>query len=385
MRALAVLALLLMMSAGWAAAETLRIATFNASLSRKGPGLLIRDLEKGKDRQIAAVLNIIATVKPDILLINELDHDRDGIALRLLNDALRAKGHGFAHHFSDLSNTGMPSGVDLNGDGEIGGPTDAFGFGTFRGQYGMALLSRFPIDTAALRSFRKLRWVDAPEATLPGTPAQPHYSKAASAVFRLSSKSHWDIPVTLPDQRRLHILASHPTPPVFDGPEDANGLRNRDEILLWARYLDGAALTDDAGRVEAFAGHHFAILGDLNADPFDGDGRHDGIAQLLAHPLLQDPKPASNGAVEAARTQGGSNARHRGPPDHDTADWRDDKGGPGNLRVDYVLPSKSLKVMGAGVFWPATDEDGHKLIRSSRSDKPVSSDHRLVWVDIALE
>jgi len=364
-----------------AAADSFRIATFNASLSRKGPGVLVRDLEQMKQRQIKAVIEIIATVRPDILLINEFDHDRDGVALSIFTKALADAGIAYPHSFSAPSNTGEPSGIDLNNDGKIAGPNDAFGFGRFPGQYAMALLSRFPIAADKARSFRKLLWKDVPNAEMPTKAGSPFYPADVLSVFRLSSKSHWDVPVILPDGRTLHVLASHPTPPVFDGSEDANGLRNRDEILLWARYLVGQSLTDDMGQNGPFTGRYFAILGDLNADPFDGDGRHDGITTLLNHPRVQDPMPGSDGGVAATKMQAGSNATHKGDPALDTADWRDE-GGPGNLRVDYVLPSQNLSVTGSGVFWPPKGAPGAKLIGSG---KPVSSDHRLVWVDIALE
>ena len=35
--------------------------------------------------------------------------------------------------------------------------------------------------------------------------------------FRLSSKSHWDVPLSI-GGRTVHFLVSHPTPPVFDDP-----------------------------------------------------------------------------------------------------------------------------------------------------------------------
>ena len=78
------------------------------------------------------------------------------------------------------------------------------------------------------------------------------------------------------------------------------------------------------------------------------------------------------------KRQGGANADHTGDPALDTADWRDEPG-PGNLRVDYVLPSRDLIVTGSGVFWPAPDDPAFRLIGSG---KPASSDHRLVWIDI---
>ncbi|MFX8219114.1 hypothetical protein ABTL11_20135, partial [Acinetobacter baumannii] len=85
------------------------------------------------------------------------------------------------------------------------------------------------------------------------------------------------------------VLTSHPTPPVFDGPENRNGLRNADEIALWAHYLDGDApwLCDDRGRCGGLPpGAAFVILGDLNADPRDGAGEAGAIDQLLRHPRV---------------------------------------------------------------------------------------------------
>ena len=169
-------------------------------------------------------------------------------------------------------NTGVPSGQDLNGDGRTGGPADAFGFGTFRGQFAMALVSRFPIDKANAQNFTDLLWKDFEGGDKPTNPDGSVFpSKAAMDIMRLSSKGHWDVPISLPDGRVLRVLASHPTPPVFDGPEDRNGKRNRDEILFWNNYLK----IEDNVKNE-----RFVIVGDLNADPFDGDGNHLTIQDL---------------------------------------------------------------------------------------------------------
>ncbi len=268
-------------------------------------------------------------------------------------------------------NAGEPSGRDLDGDGLPAGWGDGFGWGKFPGHGGMALLSRLPIDAGAARSFRLLPWSDLPGALLPEHPdGSPFPDAAARPLLRLSSRSHWDVPVTLPDGRRLHLLASNPTPPLFDGPEGFNRRRNHDEIRFWTDYLDGAAFRDDAGRTAALAEAPVLVLGNLNTDPLDGAGLRDGVAALLAHPRLQDPRPASGGA-EAAADPG-----HAGPPELDTADWRDSPG-PGNLRVDYVLPAAELSVAAAGVFWPPP---GAPLAEAAAA----ASAHRLVWVDLAL-
>ena len=146
----------------------------------------------------------------------------------------------YDHLFIAPSNTGIPSGFDLNNNGVIGGPDDAFGFGFFPGQFGMLVLSQHPIDTADIRTFQHFLWKDMPGALLPDDPATPApadwYSAEELDVFRLSSKSHWDVPI-LVDGKTVHFLVSHPTPPVFDGPEDRNGTRNFDEIRFWADYI----------------------------------------------------------------------------------------------------------------------------------------------------
>jgi hypothetical protein len=92
--------------------------------------------------------------------------------------------------------------------------------------------------------------------------------------------------------------------------------------------------------------------------------------------------PRSAGAAEAARRQSGANDRQRGPANEDTADFSD--GGtnsPGNMRVDYVLPSADLAVCASGVYWPTQDDPAFARVND---DAATSSDHRLVWVDIAL-
>jgi hypothetical protein len=186
---------------------------------------------------------------------------------------------------------------------------------------------------------------------------------------------------------------SHPTPPTFDGPEDRNGLRNHDEIRFWADYVSprrkrAAYIYDDEGRYGGLPrGASFVIAGDQNADPEDGDSVDAAIDQLLRHPRVVDPEPTSAGGAEAV-DQGGANLAHDGDPALDTADFGDvGPFGPGNLRVDYVLPSKGTKVVGSGIFWPV---DADPLYYLTGDYDPVrwpftgvpTSDHRQVWVDV---
>lgn len=373
----------------------LRVATYNLSLNRNSAGQLIADLSTGANAQAKTVAEVIQRTDPDIVLLNEFDYDAGGAAANLFRDNYLEVSQGgadpveYPYAFVAPSNTGIPSGFDLNNNGVVGGPDDAYGFGFFPGQFGMAVLSKYPIDVNAVRTFQNFLWKDMPGALLPDDPntsaPADWYSPAELEVFRLSSKSHWDIPVDV-NGRTVHVLASHPTPPVFDGPEDRNGLRNHDEIRFWADYVTPGTASqyiyddddnDATGGLKP--GESFVILGDQNADPLDGDSVEAAVDQLLDHPRITDPLPTSEGAVEASDLQGGANLAHEGDPALDTADFADTT--PGNLRADYVLPSKDLRVLDAGVFWPVQSDP---LFRLTGEFPFPSSDHRLVWVDLKV-
>jgi 3-phytase len=372
--------------------DFIRVATFNASLNRAAEGELRRELSAPGSRQPAAVAEIIQRVRPDVLLLQEFDFDVAGESARNFQSNYLGRSQNgampieYAYSFFTETNTGLPSGFDLNNDGSVGGGQDALGFGEFPGQYAMLLLSRYPIDARNARTFRKFPWRDMPGARLPDDPATPAphdwYSPPELAKLPLSSKSHWDVPVRV-GNLTLHLLASHPTPPAFDGPEDRNGLRNHDEIRLWLDYLSGrsasAYIRDDRGGRGGFRGEIFLLMGDLNSDPGEGASLPDPIRALLRHPRVNATfTPASEGGVEANRTQGGANERQNSDPSFDTADFNDRV--VGNLRVDYLLPSTGLTVCRGGVYWPTREQPQSELVWGDRS--APSSDHRLVWMDI---
>jgi len=369
---------------------SIRVASFNVGLVRKGAGLLLREMGE-RSPQIDAVAEIILRVRPDILVLQKFDRDPAHRALTLFAERLGrgiddVAGLDYPFLYQGPVNAGLPSGLDLDGDGKRGGPRDAFGYGRFPGQYGMAVLSRLPIDYDRIRTFQRFPWAALPGADRPVNPdGSPYHTDQVWRALRLSSVGHWVVPIVLPGGERLHVIAAHPTPPVFDGPEDLNGRRNGDEIRLILGLIEGAGwLEDDAGMRGGLArGAYFVVAGDMNADPYDGAARRGAIKALVDHPAIPDPAPESDGAAEAAAT--GINRTQLGPPAQDTADWRDEPG-PGNMRVDYVLPSATLRVTGSGVFWPAPDHALARLVAPDQTGgrRPASSDHRLVWVDVAL-
>lgn len=376
-----------------AAGKTVRFATFNASLNRSNLGDLVRDLSTPDNAQAKVIAEIVQHVQPDVLLINEFDFDAAGTAAQLFNDNYLAVAQNGAtpldydHWFVAESNTGIDSGFDLDNNGVIGGPNDAFGFGFFPGQFGMVVYSRYPIDHGSIRTFQKFLWKDMPGALLPDDPNLPGpadwYSPAELDAFRLSSKSHWDVPVLI-GSKTVHFLVSHPTPPVFDGPEDRNGTRNHDEIRFWADYITpgkSSYIYDDAGNAGGLViegGTLFVIAGDQNSDPLDGDSIPGAAQLLLDHRLVNATKtPRSLGAIEQANLQGGANASHQSDHRYDTADFADSA--PGNLRADYVLPRKNMTITGSGVFWPLSTDPLFPLVGTFPFP---GSDHRAVWIDV---
>jgi len=319
---------------------------------------LLRDINREKDLQVRAVQEVIATVRPDVIALQGFDYDAAGHALSAFQKTLSRSGHPMPYSYSARPNSGVATGLDMDGNGKTNEPRDAQGYGRFTGQGGMAILSRLPLGDA--RDFTSFLWKDLPDAIPPHENNKVFPSPEAFAIQRLSSVAHWDVEVMLPDHAALHVLTFHATTPVFDGPEDRNGRRSHDEITFWPLLLDGALpFASPSGP--------FVIVGDANLDPVDGDGRQEAIHALLARSDVQDPHPQSAGGVAATDTD------QSGDPALDTVDWPD--GAPGNLRVSYVLPSRDLEVVGSGVFWPAPDDPLHETVETA-------SRHRLVWVDI---
>lgn len=423
-----------------AQADSVRFATFNASLNRDASGQLLSDLANplaagvgsavaNRIQQAHNVAEIIQRVNPDVLLVNEFDFDQDGVAgssstpsalgyssqaAQLFQSNFLAAAHGnatrgytsgvnFAYRYTPTTNTGLPSGFDLNNNGTVAGGDDAYGFGNFAGQYGMTIYSRYEIVN--VRTFQTFLWKDMPGNLLTNDPSagannlSTYYSAAEQDALRLSSKNHVDITLRI-DGQEVHFLTAHPTPPVFDGTEDRNGKRNHDEIRFFKDYIAGADyIYDDQGGTGGLAaGAKFIIAGDFNADPNDGDSYAGAINQLLDAPLVNTRfTPESAGGTAAATDPGNNgtaNAGHLSDPRFDTADFND--ASPGNLRVDYVLPSANLDITGGGVFWPVDPQTGDvnhtgdvfDLVGTFRNQNLYanfpSSDHKAVWVDVDI-
>jgi hypothetical protein len=384
--------------------EPVRFATFNASLNRGSAGALATELSAPGSAQPDVIAEIIQRTRPEVLLLNEFDYDAGDVALDGFQENYLSVAHNgaapivYPYRYTAPSNTGIFSGFDYDNSGAAGDfvPGDSYGFGFFPGQFGMAVYSMHPIDYSAIRTFQLFKWKDMPGALLPidpGPPPAPWYTPGPELdSFRLSSKSHWDVPIQV-GKKTVHFLVSHPTPPVFDGAEDRNGTRNHDEIRFWADYVGpgasaGSYIYDDNGKSGGLKpGSMFVIAGDQNSDPLDGDSIPGSAQLLLDNPRVNTKvTPSSPGGTEQSALQGNANTLHLSDPAFDTADFFDEfppapfGGAPGNLRADYVLPSKSLRITDAGVFWPESTDPDFALVGTFPFP---GSDHRLVWVDVS--
>lgn len=342
----------------------------------------------GQNEQLIAAAAIVRKNNPDVLVLNEIDLDLSpgdsdlSRNAKRLNDAYLNQGENalaYPFIYAASSNTGMLAGKDFDNNGMIATEADrgsrnhggdCYGYGAYPGQYAMAILSRFPLQLENVRTFQKFRWKDLPDNLIPAE----WYAADEIDVFRLSSKSHWDVPLKI-GETVIHLLVSHPTPPVFDGPEDRNGRRNYDELRMWVHYLNNdTVMVDDAGvRGGLPENASFIIAGDLNAAP-QGDKLETGqrsIDQLLNHPRVRD-------CGHLLISDGALKGQQPGPPkfvERWTTGWRSGRG----LRIDHLLPSKDLNPVSGGVFWPdstANPEDA-ALIKKA-------SDHRLIWLDFSL-
>ena len=351
--------------------KSYKFATFNIE------NLTTEQVQQKGDSQAKAAAEIIQRVNPDILAINEIDNNiQQGKFISKTNveafvenylnvvqkEGLEAVDYKYVYFGN--SNTGIHSGFDLDNSGKIDDSSgdgtygnDAFGYGEYPGQYAMAFLSKYPIVEKEIKTFQKFRWKDMPNNKMP----TEFYSKPAQNIFRLSSKSHWDIPVNI-NGEKVHILMAHPTPPVFDGEYNRNGKRNHDEVRLIADYISNKdyIYSDDGEKGGLNKNSKFVVMGDMNANPGEKEN-YQAANLLLDHDRINsNPLPVSMGGLEV-----GPGARHNTQE---------------NMLLDYVLPSKNLNLLGSAVMRPGVGPNAMEFIKTVKE----ASDHNMVWIEISF-
>ncbi|KLV04618.1 succinyl-CoA synthetase subunit alpha [Photobacterium aquae] len=426
-------------------AKEVKIATYNLSFDRKTFDALVAEMqvtpaqqtklvaayldgsisaeEKSTAEKVIQIRNVAAIIqknRPDVLMMAEYNNDGtgenkaalEGFQKNYLSVAQSLDGAGgpanlepivYPYAESYATNTGLLSEFDLDNNGVAGQmPGDAWGFGVYHGQYAFALMSKYKIDTANTRTFQEFKWKDMDGVQMPTITICDKPSKIPAGMncgddwytaeewqqVRLSSKNHVDAPIIIPTEKGnevVHLLMSHPTPPVFD--TGKNKQQNAAEVEFWHHYIQGKDyFYDDAGKQGGLpANAKFVMMGDQNLDPLSGDGISSVMQALHDDPRVNQEVmngalfPTSYGATEHAVAQ---NSDHP-VPNRMTSTF--------GLAVDYALPSANLNVVDSGVYWAASYEEGHRLFIDKRIDdvdgnkvpgegKDVSSDHRMIWI-----
>ncbi|QGN08050.1 endonuclease/exonuclease/phosphatase family protein [Halorhabdus sp. CBA1104] len=343
------------------------------------------------DEQAAAAAELIQEIRPDVLVINELTNNiqqgkkTDKTNIRaFIDNYLRVPQRDdldpipFPYTFQPPVNTGVlpEEDYDFNKDGSAGErPGDAYGFGFYPGQYGMAIASQYPILESDIRTFQEFLWADMPNNLMPLDDGSMdldedgiYLTPEETDAFRLSSKTHADIPVRV-DGEPVHVLTSHPTPPQYDGPNNFNGRWNHDEVRFWADYVANAEyIYDDDGNEGGLDDDRYVLMGDQNAAVMG--------ERILkpAHAFFRENKdfytdelPSSPGGENLGKPHA---TRIRGP--------RPGQAGDGDTvvgQLDRVLPSPALSYEDGGVVWPKPSDSRIETVRAA-------SDHRMVWADL---
>lgn len=360
------------------AAVRIRIATFDVGDVRTA------DLLKPDEPRLRGIAEILQRLRPNIVLLSGIAYDSPGgpdvkdgeppgqNARRLVEKYLAVpqreglKPLNYSAFFESV-NRGTASGRDLNRDGQVVSKYpappgrapdgsdlpwsagveayagDCWGYGAFPGQSGMVLLvdERLRIAAGNARTFRLFPWdymagaqgpwtgASAPSESPTESQRQAKAGEADRSVFRLSSTSHWDVPVELPNKAVVHLLCSHPAEP--RGAKSPETNRNHDEIRFWADYVEELSyFVDDKNTPGGLPGDApFIILGNLGSPPDVEDG----------------PDPIGTTLLGARRVNGAIVPRSTGleaPLDSATT--------VSGQRLDYVLPSRDLGIAAAGVW-----------------------------------
>lgn len=352
------------------------------------PDVRTSELVSGETPRVKLIAQAIQRMRPNVLVLTGLAHDEAGApgvtgdsggrnAARLAESYLsvpQAEGLAPIRYvaFMPKTNSGQASGLDLDGSGRVetrwvddptaaqfsGYSGDAWGPGRYPGERGVAVLvdARLLVKEAAARTFRLFPWEYMPDSALPEAGAEG-VAAAVRGKLRLSSATHLDLPIMLPNGASVHLLVCSPTEVSATTPPLV-ARRQHDEVRFWADYVDGQAyIVDDDGSGGGLRGTDgderpsFVILGPLGSQPEDGASFRNPIeATLLASARINSTVvPKAEGTGEATSRDG--------------------------RRLDYVLPSTDLGIVAAGVWTAAVTDASGAAVR-------VPGERFAVWMDL---
>lgn len=355
----------------------IRVATLHAQIRGGSAAEVLEDLDGGMHPQARVLAETVQLNAPDVLVLTGLSYDEQQQIAATVNEEYLSRGQNgqsgitYPHVYTAPTNSGVESGADLDGDGRIGGPADALGYGRYAGERGMAVFSTYPIAEEEVRTFQDFLWQDMPENSIP----EDEFSTLEQSVLPLLGTSLWDIPLEVPGETgHVHVVATDLNSP--PGPTTPDVARSEDQRRMVAEFISGASwyLYDDEGTYGGLeSGSPFVVAGSL-ADAQELQTRPSdevpALASLLESGAVQDPGPEA--VTEEPLPQ-------RRDTEVDPQATHGLAGGDA-VRSSYVLPAADLDIDSTGVFWPAEGEFGFNLVDPADPDAPAG---RLVWLDIA--
>lgn len=370
-----------------ASANTLKIVHYNI---KELDSTKIRDGLKGKNTQLKAATNIVKSLSPDILSINEMQYDLPNIPNKKYqtegqNPEFLAKIFGIDFKSTAFypANTGTNS-KPKNGE-YILHPTaedrahyaDLVNFGLFPGQYSMAGIFKYPIKR--IKNYSQLPWksfnrnLDLSKYTDGnGNPLPKNMS--------LFDKNFIDVTLDV-DGKNVHVILFHTVPAFgFGNKKTPNFERNKDQIKFLSWYL--TAEKTEYG-ITPIKDKTFIAMGDWNVDPAS---KNPGALPLKK--LLDQFTPFIK---ERVITYRGQNFKPNG--------W--------TAQLDYILFSKDIKIKNAGVYDPPskfqdlgcgdintkvpndmilvkTEKDCKALVSKDYHELLTASDHLPLWAEIEI-
>lgn len=366
-------------TAGGALPPKVRIAQFN--LREMSTAKLL----DGADEQAGAAAQVIAKFAPEIISINELQFDIEGIPslgspgapsstqpgtfdggaqnAKRLAERVAALNPAAAFSFTVL--TVGNSGFKWAGP-TLGNPSFVLrGWGDWPGRFNSAILTKFPIAYDKIRVINEFAWDALPDNSI--DKMKTEIGTSVPAGFPLFEKGILVVPVEIAPGQLLHMVMHHPVAPAF---EAINPYRHFDELHGLKLFLDGTL----PGVEPLPVGARFVVIGDLNADPEDGDSLDGGIEPILGHPALNVFFPAGSGTK-------GTNGKYNtylsgcGKDDGTTVDDPTTKF---QMQLDYILPSKTFGAAQVGeIFFPDFQSQKADFLLACQA-----SDHRFLYVDV---
>ncbi len=404
--------------------ETVRFATFHVDMAydhSQGYFDLLAQTRATGEAQDPRLANLAAVLQqtyqeaqPDVLLLT-------GIATQISEGGLPDEtaiiqfeqnylaqpqasdlsGLSYPYRYVAATNSGQFIPVDVNGDGKLALPEDAQGYGHFHGQNSFVLLSQYPLEPQQARTFRQFKWHQVEGVSKPLRDDGSELEEATWERLNVMDTNFVDIPMRLPDGRRVSLLLTQLVNQQPDeGARRSAWLQHRNgaQLNFIADYIsdrkDGDYLVDDQGRRGGVnLGRPFVLMGNLNndEDPF----------HLTVQTPWAEPFEVNSSALRRVLSDSyllGSNGRFNSDgltPDSFGADAYQQLVGSSHIhpqiwtslsgmRFSYVLPHKALPIVDSGVFWPAPGEEGAQWLYDEQgdADPALSSHERLVWVDI---